>query len=262
MLNERTKNLIFKAAELNENMDKLMESVKDLNIEVFLAGIESNPSALTPDMIVDFAKHGIDLTELTPVAKAMVPPCFHSVASAEEDTNQHENGADASKHPEVKKVGPEDPTEELTTDKNHFIKKNVNKVQVEDTTTAKVDSSAIKRRHKKYTEQISSEKGGIIFLRCNKNPDIENRVLDRLYDAATDKGIYVEDKIVNELKGMEKLKQLIENGSVKYILINNLNEYSRNSIEQEKLVENAFRNGIHILVGENGFLPIIPPELY
>ena len=67
-----------------------MDRLSELNMEVLLAAIESNPSALTPDVIVDFAKHGIDLTELTPVAKAMVPPCFHSVASAEEDTNHCE----------------------------------------------------------------------------------------------------------------------------------------------------------------------------
>ena len=136
----------------------------------------------------------------------------------------------------MKKVGPEDPTEELTADKNHFVKKNVKKKQADDVK-------------------------GIIFLRCNKNPVIENRVLDRLYDAATKNGIYIENQIVNELKGMDKLKRLIEEKDIKYILINNLNEYSRNCIEQEKLVENAFRNGISILVGDNGFLPIIPPDL-
>ncbi len=87
-------------------------------------------------------------------------------------------------------------------------------------------------------------------------------MLDRMFDAATDRDILVQDMIVNELNGKDKLKQWVGTGVINYILINNLNEYSRNRIDQENLVEAAYRNGIHILVGENEFRPIIPPELY
>lgn len=261
MLNERVMSIMLKTVELNEIIKKLNKSMDDLNLEMVLVSIENNPSLLTSDMIVEFAKAGIDLTKLTPVAKGMVPPCFHPASISEEENEKgdtergHKDSVNSNKDIDgYRAFDPEDTTEKLTSDKNHFIKKGIN-----------ISSDSPKEKKKKLSKSpllADGDKRGVIFIRCNKDVNIENQVLDRMFDAATDRDILVQDMIVNELNGKDKLKQWVGTGVINYILINNLNEYSRNRIDQENLVEAAYRNGIHILVGENEFRPIIPPEFY
>jgi hypothetical protein len=98
-------------------------------------------------------------------------------------------------------------------------------------------------------------KRGVIFAKCNKSLDIENAVVDVLQDAATDRDINIQEYIVNEQDGLEKLKTWMDSGVISYIIMNNLDEYSRSKASQ--FFEHAFRQGIQILLRDNDFRPII-----
>ena len=234
MLDERITRLVIDTADLNEAVYTIMERMNRLNMNVFLASIENDPARLTPEMIADFAEMGLDLTELTPVAKGMVPPCFH------------------------KSSGPEDPTEELTSDMKPKsmadYRKSVPKPE-------KVSAKEKPTKRDTYPS-LNGKKIGVIYARCNKDKTIENQVLDRLYDAASDRGIMVVDHIVNQKNGQKLLMEWLVEDPVGYVLMNRIEEYSTDKTEIEKLINTAYVNGVRILIGDKGFASLIPEELY
>lgn len=62
--------------ELQNHLQAMELPFGEMNLDVYLAWLEANPELITPGMIKYFAKHGVDLTELSPVAKKKVPDCL------------------------------------------------------------------------------------------------------------------------------------------------------------------------------------------
>lgn len=231
MLNERVERILNVVAELNNKVDGVYKVLSDLNMETFLMVVENDPAKLTSDMIVEFAKQGMDLTEFTPVAKAMVPPCYSMKNPKDIMDEESSSFTDESDVKEgVRKAFSRKPVKEKAKAANPIL------------------DDGLKR--------------GVIFARCNKDKKIEDEYVDRLVDAADERDIRIQDFIINEKGGLEKLHQWIESGVINYLIINSLREYARDELAQCNLLDKAFKHGVQILIGENEFRPVIPPEMF
>ena len=102
------------------------------------------------------------------------------------------------------------------------------------------------------------KKRGVIFVRCNKSPEIEERVVDELIQAADNRDIMIQEFIVNEKDGVNKLKAWMESGVIDYIIMNSIDEYSQNPISRFFFIDEAYQKGIRILLKSNDYNPIFP----
>ena len=68
----------------------------------------------------------------------------------------------------------------------------------------------------------------------------------------------IQEFIVNEKEGVNKLKAWMESGVIDYIIMNRLEEYNQFKIPQFFFLDEAHRRGIKVLLKENDFNPIFP----
>lgn len=240
MLDKNDVRFLEEVTKVNYGMDKLIDNVNRMNIEAMKLVAEKDPMNLTPDMVVALAREGIDVRDINPDLKAILPECLVIKDEA--------------------KINESAPVDE------RFIKDVNDEIQK----THKDEFKKLRGRSKKKETVVNTSpkkignivhddevKRGVIFAKCNKSLDIENAVVDVLQDAATDRDINIQEYIVNEQDGLEKLKTWMDSGVISYIIMNNLDEYSRSKASQFFFLEHAFRQGIQILLKDNDFRPII-----
>ena len=221
-------NVLSAVTELNHNMDDLIEAVNDLNIMSMKIVAEKDPENVTKEMILALAKNGIDVRNLNDYFNNVLPECLEI------------SDKDSKQEPQMIRV------------------------KVKKRKTAKeVDSSmgAVPPTDRRLTGNIvhdDEKKRGVIFVKCNKSPEIENRVVDELIQAANDRDIMIQEFIVNEKDGVNKLNAWMESEMIDYIIMNNLDEYSQYPVTQFYLLDHAFRCGIKVLLKNNEFKPVLP----
>lgn len=255
-------NVLRAVSEMNHNMDALMGVVNDFNISAMKIVAEKEPEKVTPQMIIIMANHGVDVRELNDYFKDVVPECLEI------------RGKDTEKDPEIKKVNVvKKPVMRRSTDRKNIKTDKAVDDQVDETFKLghedvkpipemfSIKKGSVPPSGRKNTGNIVHDdlkKRGVIFVRCNKSPEIEERVVDELIQAADDRDIMIQEFIVNEKEGVNKLKAWMESGVIDYIIMNRLEEYNQFKIPQFFFLDEAHRRGIKVLLKENDFNPIFP----
>lgn len=242
MLSKKDVKFLNEVSTINHEMDSLIALVNKMNISAMKIVAEKDPMNLTPDMVVALAREGIDVRDINQNLAAILPDCL-----VVKDEPQEENKVSKDK------AFYKDISEEIQKMHNDSFKK------VRGSRSVKAES-IVKTTPNKTGNIIHDDdvKRGVIFAKCNKSPDIENEVVDVLQDAASDRDINIQEYIVNDKDGVEKLNTWMESGVISYILMNNLDEFSKSKTSQFYFVDHAFRQGIQILLRDNDFIPIVP----
>ncbi len=254
-------NVLRTVSEMNHNMDALMEIVNNFNISAMKIVAEKDPEKVTPEMIIIMANHGVDVRELNDYFQDVVPECLEI------------RGKSTEKEPEIRKVNEvKKPVMRRATDRKNIKTDKTVDDQVGETfklghedVKPIPEMSSIKssvppagRKNTGNIVQDDLKKRGVIFVRCNKSPEIVERVVDELIQAADDRDIMIQEFIVNEKEGVNKLKAWMESGVIDYIIMNRLEEYNQFKIPQFFFLDEAHRRGIKVLLKENDFNPIFP----
>ena len=221
-------NVLSAVTEINHNMDDLIKAVNDLNIMSMKIVAEKDPENVTKDMILALAKSGIDVRDLNDYFNDVLPECLE----IEDKKSIHEPQMIKVKVKKRKAVKEADPA-----------------------------MGAVPPTGRRFTGNIvhdDEKKRGVIFVKCNKSPEIEDMVVDELIQAANDRDIMIQEFIVNEKDGVNKLKAWMESEMIDYVIMNNLNEYSQYPVTQFYFLDHAFRCGIKVLLKDNGFNPVLP----
>lgn len=218
--------VLTRVTGINHSLEELIEEVNKLNIYAMTIVARKDPKNLTKEMIFSLLQYGIDVRGVNKNPKGEVPECLKDICK---------------KDPKIK-----------ADKRKEDIPKNIKDIQPsasEVPPTGKVTGNIV---------HDDLKKRGVIFVRCNKAPDIEERVVDELIQAANDRDIMIQEFIVNEQDGVNKLKAWMESGVIDYIIMNDLGEYSQAKIAQFFFVDDAYRRGIKILLKANDFNPIFP----
>ena len=255
-------NVLRTVSEMNHNMDALMEIVNNFNISAMKIVAEKDPEKVTPEMIIIMANHGVDVRELNDYFQDVVPECLEI------------RGKDTEKDSEIKKVNVvKKPVMRRSTDRKNIKTDKAVDDQVDETFKLghedvkpipemfSIKKGSVPPSGRKNTGNIVHDdlkKRGVIFVRCNKSPEIEERVVDELIQAADDRDIMIQEFIVNEKEGVNKLKAWMESGVIDYIIMNRLEEYNQFKIPQFFFLDEAHRRGIKVLLKDNDFNPIFP----
>lgn len=247
MFTKKEVNYLSKVSELNRSVDKLIKDVNDLNIMAMTIVAKKDPKNLTQDMIIAMASQGIDPRDINEDLKDVLPECFEVYREGEEPANNKEHSKIVRKKVNIRNVA----------DKSSVTEEGVRPKEIPDIQpfisevppTGKITGNIV------YDDL---KKRGVIFVKCNKSPDIEERVVDELIQAADDRDIMIQEFIVNENEGVKTLKAWMESGVIDYIIMNELNAYSQNQVAQFFLLDDAYRRGIKILLKDNDFNPVFP----
>lgn len=239
-LTEKEVKVLTLVSNVNHSMDQLIDSVNDLNILAMTIVAEKDPKNVTKEMIISLAKAGIDVRDINKDFDDVLPECLE-ISREDETTSINENI-----------------TEEIIRKKAKELDERIEKIMDR---RAKSKEKSVPLTGRKNTGNIVHDdlkKRGVIFVRCNKSPEIEDRVVDELIKAADDRDIMIQEFIVNEKDGVNKLKAWMESGVIDYIIMNRLEEYNQSKIPQFFLLDEAYRRGIRILLKENEFNPVFP----
>ena len=239
-LSEKEVKVLTLVSNVNHSMDDLIDSVNDLNILAMMIVAEKDPKNVTKDMIIALAKAGIDVRDINKDFKDILPDCL--------DINREEETAPIN----------EGITEELIKNKAKELNERIEKIMERRVKSKEEPVPPIGRKNTGNIVHDDLKKRGVIFVRCNKSPEIEDRVVDELIKAADDRDIMIQEFIVNEKDGVNKLKAWMESGIIDYIIMNRLEEYNQSKIPQFFLLDEAYRRGIRILLKENEFNPVFP----
>lgn len=218
---------------INHGMDNLIDKVNDLNIMAMGIVAEKDPKSVTKEMIISMAKKGIDVRDINEEFADVLPDCFE-VYREEDKTDRARTKAKTGK-----KISPKDSADS----------------EIQPVAGA-VPPSGIKKTGNVIHDD--EKKRGVIFVKCNKDIDIETRVVDELIQAAIDRDIWIQEFIVNEKDGIDKLKSWIESGVIDYIIMNRLEEFSQSKITQFFFLDHAYHKGIKVLLKDNDYKPIFP----
>ena len=148
------------------------------------------------------ANHGVDVRELNDYFQDVVPECLEI------------RGKDTEKDSEIKKVNVvKKPVMRRSTDRKNIKTDKAVDDQVDETFNLghedvkpipemySIKKGSVPPSGRKNTGNIvhdDPKKRGVIFVRCNKSPEIEERVVDELIQAADDRDIMIQEFIVNE----------------------------------------------------------------
>ena len=247
MFTKKEVNYLSKVSELNHSVDKMIKDVNDLNIMAMTIVAKKDPKNLTQDMIVAMASQGIDPRDINEDIKDVLPECFEVYREGEEPSTVKETSRISHK-----KVNVRNAADKSSAAGDMVRPKDIPDIQL---STSEVPPTG------KFTGNIVHDdlkKRGVIFAKCNKSPEIEERVVDELIQAADDRDIMIQEFIVNEKEGVKTLKAWMESGVIDYIIMNELNAYSQNQVAQFFLLDDAYRRGIKILLKDNDFNPVFP----
>ena len=239
-LTEKEVKVLTLVSNVNHSMDDLIDSVNDLNVLAMTIVAEKDPKNITKDMIIALAKAGIDVRDINKDFDDVLPECLE-ISREEETTPINENI-----------------TEELIKKKAKELDERIEKIMER---RAKSKEKSVPPTGRKNTGNIVHDdlkKRGVIFVRCNKSPEIEERVVDELIQAADNRDIMIQEFIVNEKDGVNKLKAWMESGVIDYIIMNSIDEYSQNPITRFFFIDEAYQKGIRILLKSNDYNPIFP----
>ncbi len=239
-LTEKEVKVLTLVSNVNHSMDDLIDSVNDLNILAMSIVAEKDPENVTKDMIIALAKAGIDVRDINKDFKDILPDCL--------EINREEETAPVN----------ESITEELIKNKAKELNERIERIMERRVKSKEEPFPPIGRKNTGNIVHDDLKKRGVIFVRCNKSPEIEDRVVDELIKAADDRDIMIQEFIVNEKDGVNKLKAWMESGVIDYIIMNRLEEYNQSKIPQFFFLDEAYRRGIRILLKENEFNPVFP----
>ena len=244
-------NVLSAVTEINHNMDDLIEAVNNLNIMSMKIVAEKDPENVTNEMILALARNGVDVRDLNDYFNDVLPECLEIV----DKKTIHE--------PQMIKVKVKKKTDKTgkASDRNQDETLQLHAEDVQPIPrNAKSVMGAVPPAGRRYTDNVvhDDKKRGVIFAKCNKSPEIENRVVDELIQAANDRDIMIRAFIVNEKDGVDKLKAWMESETIDYIIMNNLEEYSQYQLTQFYFLDEAFRCGIKVLLKDNDFNPVFP----
>ena len=247
MFTKKEVNYLSKVSELNHSVDKLIKDVNDLNIIAMTIVAKKDPKNLTQDMIIAMASQGIDPRDINEDLKDVLPECFEVYREGEEPVDNKETSKIARKKVNIRNAA----------DKSSVTRDNV---RLKDIPDIHPSASEVPPTGKVTGNIVHDDlkKRGVIFAKCNKSPEIEERVVDELIQAADDRDIMIQEFIVNEKEGVKTLKAWMESGVIDYIIMNELNAYSQNQVAQFFLLDDAYRRGIKILLKDNDFNPVFP----
>lgn len=214
------------AADAQKSVQKLQDYLQvvelplgELNLEVYLALIEQHPEMITPQLYHEFSKHGVNLTVLSPVAKRKAPDCLKI-------RNPFDDIAEAKQRAEQK---------------------------------------AANNRHYRMSGQqtmgdIPNDSGskGVIFVKCRPDTELENQMVDELVNVANERGIYIQDYIVNPVNAKSALQNWIGTDSIDVVLMHSMIEYSSDEKEQSELFRLAGEHDVSFLLGTMGYKPVYP----
>ena len=249
-------NVLSAVTEINHNMDALIGAVNDLNIMSMKIVAEKDPENVTKEMILALASNGIDVRDLNDYFKNVLPECLEIA------------GADKSQEPQFikvkvkkKRAAKREPEKKSESERDETLQLREDVKPIAGVVPAQSVKDAVPPTGRRYTGNIvhgDDKKRGVIFAKCNKSPEIENRVVDVLIQAANDRNIMIQEFIVNEKDGMNKLKAWMESEMIDYVIMNNLDEYSQYPVTQFYFLDEAYRCGVKVLLKDNDFNPVFP----
>lgn len=213
--------------ELQNHLQAMELPFGELNLDVYLAWLEAHSELITPDLIKYFARYGVDLTELSPVAKKKAPDClkirnpFDDIAEAKNRVKQK-----SEKEPAKKKVH--------------------------------IPSESKDQREGNWLDEIEFSYRGVAFVKCKPDSELEDEMVDELLDVANQRDVYIQDYIVNQKSAKETLKHWIGTNAIDVVLIHSMIEYSPDPKEQSELFRLAAENGVCFLIGTMNYETVYP----
>ena len=229
MYTELELSVLQRITDINKSLEELIESVNKINVVGMYIVAVKEPKKITKEMILTLLQYGIDISNLNKNPKGDLPECFKPIF---EKAN---------------------PKTTITDDHKEDVTQQTNEESLEPDS---IRSTRIKKTGNIVHDDL--KKRGVIYVRCNKSPEIENRVVDDLIQAADDRDIMIQEFIVNEKDGVNKLKAWVESGVIDYIIMNSIDEYSQNPITRFFFIDEAYQKGIRILLKSNDYNPIFP----
>lgn len=76
MYSKREIKFLEEVTNINHEMDVIIELVNVMNVDAMKIVAKKDPENLSPEMVVSLAKAGIDVRELNPMIKEMLPGCL------------------------------------------------------------------------------------------------------------------------------------------------------------------------------------------
>lgn len=254
-LTEKEVKVLSLVTNVNHSMDQLIDSVNDLNIMAMTIVAEKDPKNVTKDMIISLAKAGIDVRDINKDFADVLPECLE--ISREEETAPVKEDITEELNKGIREKSKEDLINEIN-ERAKNLDERIAKLMEHRARSKESTAPPTGRKNTGNIVHDDLKKRGVIFVRCNKAPEIEDKVVDELIQAATDRDIWIQEFIVNEKDGINKLKAWIESGIIDYIIMNRLEEYNQFKIPQFFFLDEAYRRGIKILLKENDFNPVFP----
>ena len=106
---------------------------------------------------------------------------------------------------------------------------------------------------KKKKAESSSAPKGVVFVKCRADSGLESAMIDELVNVAKEKGIVIQDYIVNVRSRQEVLKHWIGTDSIQVVLLHSMTEYSAEPEEQKELFQLAAEHGVSFMIGSMGY---------
>ena len=265
MFTEKEIDFLNEVSKRNSLMDELIDEMNNLNIEAMTIIAKKDPENLTPEMIIELARHSIDVRDLNDYFKSILPECFELVHKTDKAVKPKAENKINRRKVNIRKVNERSQGQDMEdniseSQMDQVTNRRQSDMKIKDIPYIQTSASAVPPTGKVTGNVVHDDlkKRGVIFVRCNKSPDIEERVVDELIQAANDRDIMIQEFILNEQDGVNKLKAWMESGVIDYIIMNDLGEYSQAKIAQFFFVDDAYRRGIKILLKANDYNPIFP----